>query len=234
MAETQAIPAPEEVEVRPRAPIVERVRRPLAPKPSPIIPASGVAGRALFLVVTAMCYLASITLGASLLVRNQIDEWTSDISNQATVQVRPVDGVDVELQVNEAITVLMSTQGVMSADPMTARESSALLEPWLGSAQVLEELPIPRLIAVEIDRQNPPDLAQLATTLESTVEGATIDDHRRWQSGLTRMAASLQMVAFAVIVLVGATTMAIIIFATRAAIASNREIIEVLHLTGAT
>jgi len=228
------MPAPGEVEVRPRAPVMERARRPLAPKPSPIIPASGVAGRALFLVVTAMCYLASITLGASLLVRNQIDEWTSDISNQATVQVRPVDGIDIETQVADAVAILLSSDGVVSAQPMSARESSDLLEPWLGSAQVLEDLPIPRLIAVEINQEKQVDVAAIGEMLASTVEGATMDDHRRWQSGLTRMAASLQMVAFAVIVLVGATTMAIIVFATRAAIAGNREIVEVLHLTGAT
>jgi cell division transport system permease protein len=234
MAETRVVPAPQAVPAHPRAPAAGHTRRLLAPRPSPIIPSSGVAGRPLFLVVTAMCYLASITLGASLLVRSQIAEWTADISNEATVQVRPVDGFDIESTVAQAVSILAATEGVVSADPMSARESSALLEPWLGSANVLEDLPIPRLIAVEIDLDNPPDMAALATTLANAVEGASIDDHRRWRSSLTRMASSLQLVAMAVIILVGATTAAIIVFATRAAIAGNREIIEVLHLTGAT
>lgn len=211
-----------------------RARRPLAPKPSPIIPSDGVAGRPLFLVITVMCYLACITIGGSLLVDNLIDDWTADIGSQVTVQVRPIDGVDLDGQVASAVAVLVSTDGVIGADPMTVGEATELLEPWLGSGNVLEDLPIPRLVAVEIDRENPPDLTRLGQILESEVAGASIDDHRRWQTGLTRMAASLQVIAYSVIGLVALTTMAIIVFATRAAMAGNREIIEVLHLTGAT
>lgn len=234
MAEAEVIAAPEEVEVRPRAPAAERIRRPLAPRPSPIIPVSGVAGKPLFLVVTVMCYLACITLGATLLVRHQIDDWTADISSQITVQVRPVEGIDPDRQVADAVAVLSGIEGVVGVNPMSVGEASALLEPWLGSGNVLADLPIPRLIAVEIDREAPPDFELLGNRLAASVAGASVDDHRRWQSGLTRMAASLQMVALAVIVLVGATTMAIIVFATRAAMSGNRDIIEVLHLTGAT
>jgi cell division transport system permease protein len=218
---------------RSRAP-AEPVRRQLAPKPSPIIPASGVAGRPLFLVVTVMCYLACVTVGASLIVRNAIDTWTSDISAQVTVQVRPIEGGDVDAAVNNAVALLVSTPGVEGADPMSVREASELLEPWLGSGNVLEELPIPRLIAVELNTAEPPDLAALAKRIENEIPGATLDDHGRWQSGLIRMASSLQVIAVGVILLVSLMTMAIIVFATRAAMAGNREIVEVLHLTGAT
>lgn len=218
---------------RPRAP-AEPQRRPLAPKPSPIIPASGVAGRPLFLVVTVMCYLACITVGASLLIRDKIHTWTADISSQVTVQIRPVEGADTDAAVADAVALLAATPGVAGADPMSALEASALLEPWLGATNLLEDLPIPRLVAVEIDSEAPPDLAALGQRIEDEVPGATLDDHRRWQAGLIRMASSLQVIALAMILLMGLTTMTIIVFATRAAIAGNREIIEVLHLTGAT
>lgn len=211
-----------------------RVRRELPPKPSPIIPPGGVAGKPLFLVVTVMCYLACVTLGASLLVAGQIRAWTADIAGEITVQVRPADGTNVDQQVTAAVQLLVSTPGVVGADPITAEEAASLLEPWLGGGNVLDDLPIPRLISVEIDLENPPDLDALAGRLDSEVEGASLDDHRRWQSSLTRMAASLQTVAWAVIVLVTGTTLAVIVFATRAAMAGNRDIVEVLHLVGAS
>ncbi|MFV2093577.1 MAG: cell division protein FtsX [Hyphomicrobiales bacterium] len=211
-----------------------RIRHDIAPKPSPVIPADGIAGRPLFLVVTVMSYLASVTLGASLLVAGLISNWTADIAQEITVQIRPVDGVSIDTQVTTAVQLLTATPGVNSADPISLEEAAALLEPWLGSGNVLEDLPIPRLIAVKIDTENPPDLDALAGRLDSEVEGATLNDHRRWQTGLRRMAASLQTIAWAVIVLVSGTTLSIIIFATRAAMAGNREIIEVLHLVGAT
>lgn len=211
-----------------------RVRREMPPKPSPIIPPGGVAGRPLFLVVTVMCYLACVTLGASLLVSGQISNWTSDIAGEITIQVRPSDSANIDQQVAAAVQLLVSTAGVVGADPMTSEEAAELLEPWLGGGNVLDDLPIPRLIAVEIDLENPPDLDALAGRLDSEVEGATLDDHRRWQGGLQRMAASLQIIAWAVIVLMAATTLAIIVFATHAAMSGNRIIIEVLHLVGAT
>ncbi len=211
-----------------------RVRQDLPPKPSPVIPSDGIAGRPLFIVVTVMCYLAAVTLGASLLVSIQISNWTADIAQEITVQIRPVDGVSIDAQVTTAVQLLAATPGVRSADPITLEEAAELLEPWLGSGNVLEDLPIPRLIAVEIDTENPPDLDALAGRLDSEVEGATLNDHRRWQTGLRRMAASLQIIAWAVIILVSGTTLSIIVFATRAAMAGNREIIEVLHLVGAT
>lgn len=211
-----------------------RVHRDLPPKPSPVIPSGGIAGRPLFIVVTVMCYLACVTLGASLLVSGQISDWTSDIAEEVTVQIKPVDGASIDAQVAAAVQLLASTPGVVGADPISAEEAASLLEPWLGGGNVLEGLPIPRLISVEIDIDDPPDLDRLAGRLDSEVEGASLDDHRRWQSSLRRMATSLQTIAWAVIVLVCGTTLSIIVFATRAAMAGNRDIIEVLHLVGAT
>ncbi len=233
MADVQPI-MPEHVDARAQVPTVELARRVMPPKPSPIIPSSGVAGKPLFLVVTAMCYLASITLGASLLISNKINEWTSDVSNEITVQIRPMRGINSETQVADAISILNNTAGVTRSEPMSREDSFALLEPWLGSAHLLDDLPIPRLIAIEIDLKNPPNLPELSARIEAEVSGATIDDHRRWQIGLARMASSMQLIAAAVIALVGATTIAVIVFATRAVIAGNREVIQVLHLTGAT
>ena len=227
-AERVALPGPSTGVTGPR------IRRELPPKPSPVIPSDGIAGRPLFIVVTVMCYLASVTLGASLLISGQISQWTADIAQEITIQIRPVEGVSIDTQVTTAVQLLAATPGVRGADPIDQEEAAALLEPWLGSGNILDDLPIPRLIAVEIDTDNPPDLDALAGRLDSEVEGASLDDHSRWQSGLRRMAASLQTIAWAVIVLVSGTTLSIIVFATRAAMAGNREIIEVLHLVGAT
>ena len=212
----------------------EAARRDMPAKPSPIIPLGGIAGRPLFIVITVMCYLACITLGASLLVSGQISDWTADISQEVTVQIRPTEGANIDAQVTAAVQLLAATPGVLGADPMDPEEAASLLEPWLGGGNVLDDLPIPRLISVEIDINEPPDLDGLSARLGEDVVGASLDDHRRWQGSLRRMATSLQTIAWAVIVLVVGTTLAIIVFATRAAMAGNRDIIEVLHLVGAS
>ena len=41
---------------------------------------------------------------------------------------------------------------------------------------------MPRLISIEIDRSEPPDLDALRNAVESTFPAAKLDDHRRWQA----------------------------------------------------
>ena len=46
-----------------------------------------------------------------------------------------------------------------------------LLEPWLGQSDALKALPVPRLIAIELDRDTPPDLDALARRIWRAVQG---------------------------------------------------------------
>ncbi len=209
-------------------PTSTRVRR-----TAQIMPDSGVTGHTLTIVMTIMCYLACLALGALILINNAIDTWTSDISRQVTVQVRPLRGADVEAEVLKAQAILEETPGILSVDALSLSDAAELLEPWLGETGLLEELPIPRLIEVSIDRGAPPDLDALSARLEAEVLGATLDTHRRWQDQLVRMAGTLRLIGYSVLILISFTTIAIIVYATRSAMFSNRHIVEVLHLVGA-
>jgi cell division transport system permease protein len=62
----------------------------------------------------------------------------------------------------------------------------------------------------------------------------SIDDHRRWQRQLRTITRSFALGGVAILLLVAAATTAIIVSATKSAMASNRDIVEVLHFVGAT
>ena len=126
-----------------------------------IVPAASISGRALFFVLAIMSFLACITVGSVAVIATAAADWRSDISGEITVQVRPLDGVDVTGSVASAIEVIRATPGVESANVMSDQELRELLEPWLGGDVDLEELPVPRLIVVGIDRAAPPDTADL-------------------------------------------------------------------------
>src|SRR5690606_31975078 len=98
----------------------------------------------------------------------------------------------------------------------------------------LDALPLPRLIALELDRTAPPDLDTVRAGLSGRFEGATLDDHRRWQQQITTITQSFSLGGMAILALVAMATTAIIISATKSSMASNREIVEVLHFVGAT
>src|SRR4051812_3506979 len=117
---------------------------------SPIVPRASIAGRALIAVVAIMTFLASITTGAVLLVAASAAEWQSEVASEITVQVRPAAGRDLGRDSTAAAEVLRSQPGIVDVRPFSKEQSAKLLEPWLGSGLMLDELPVPRVIVARI------------------------------------------------------------------------------------
>lgn len=201
---------------------------------TPIVPAGSVTGRSLTLVVTIMCFLACLTAGAVYMINQSAAAWLKDIASEVTVQIEPRERADTDRLVKEVTALLVAQPGIRSVRPLSTEESTALIEPWLGQSEALKSLPIPRLIAIELDRVSPPDFTALRHRLATDFKGVVLDDHRQWQQQIRTITRSFALGGLAILMLVGAATTAIIISATRSAMASNREIVEVLHFVGAT
>jgi cell division transport system permease protein len=195
---------------------------------APIVPAGNVVGHALMIVIAIMTFLACLTIGAVSLVQSTAATWQSQISTEATIQIRPVEGQDMEALLNQASTIAQGFAGVKST-----RIIERLLEPWLGTGLDIDELPVPRLVIVTLDEASPPDFAAIRAALVKEVPGASFDDHRNWVDRLVSMARSTVLIGTAVLALVIAATVLTVIFATRGAMAGNGHIIEVLHFIGA-
>jgi cell division transport system permease protein len=201
---------------------------------APVIPPASVTGRSLTLVIAIMCFLACLTAGAVWMFKESSHAWTRDIASEITVQVIPQENGSIEKSIADVVSYLQKQHGITSVKPLSLDDSAGLLEPWLGSADALKSLPVPRLIAVEVDRGDPPDLLEIGTALGREFKGVSLDDHRRWQQQIRAVTRSFALGGIAILALVAAATTAIIVSATRSAMASNREIVEVLHFVGAT
>jgi cell division transport system permease protein len=201
---------------------------------APIVPAGSVTGRSLTLVISIMCFLACLTAGAVYMMNQSASAWLKDIASEVTVQVEGRDKADSEKVLNDVAAFLNQQPGIVKARVLSLGESGGLLEPWIGNAEALKTLAVPRLIALELDRRTPPDFEPLRAKLASTFKGVFLDDHRQWQTQIRTVTRSFALGGLAILLLVAAATTAIIISATRAAMASNREIVEVLHFVGAT
>jgi cell division transport system permease protein len=200
---------------------------------SQIVPSASIAGNALTVVIAIMSFLACLTAGAVYMVNRSAQAWVNDITSEITVELDPINTADIEKKMTLVSLFLAKQKGITQVKPLTAEDSAKLLEPWLGETTALSALPIPRLIAVEIDRSNPPDIALIKDALTQNFEGVTLDDHRRWQAEIKTLTRSAALGGLAVLGLVAAATIAVIVSATRSAMATNREIIEVLHFVGA-
>ncbi|MCW5696226.1 MAG: ABC transporter permease [Bauldia sp.] len=200
--------------------------------PGPIVPANSIAGNALMIVVAIMSFLACITVGAVTLVRDAAHDWQQDVLREVTVQIVPLDGADIEAGTARALAILRQTPGIGSATALSTAQNETLLEPWLGGLD-MSELPIPRLIVVEVADAAAIDFAALGAQIAAEVPGAVLDDHRMWTDRLRSMANVTVLVGFAVLLLVFAATVLSVVFATRGAMAGNQGIVSVLHFVGA-
>ena len=209
-------------------------KRRFAPGKAPIVPPGSVTGRSLTVVIAIMGFLACLTAGAVYMINQSAWAWLRDVGGEVTVQVKPDGSVEeVERRSQEIVKFLTGQIGVGEVQLLTLTQSAELVEPWLGQISAVKELPLPRLIAVRIDRANSPDLVTLRAAVTSKFPMATLDDHRAWQQQIRRVTGSLALGGIAVIILMGTATVAVVVSAVRSAMASNREIIEVLNFVGA-
>jgi len=204
------------------------------PPTAPIVPAASVTSRSLTLVIAIMCFFACLTAGAVYMMNKSASGWLRNLASEITVQIEPSANTDANKTVSEVIEFLQRQRGVVAATAIPVSTSRTLLEPWLGNTDALEELPIPRLIALQLDQNASLDFAILRANLSQQFPTATLDDHRQWQTQIKTVTRSFALGGLAILLLVGAATTAIIVSATRSAMMSNREIVEVLHFVGAT
>jgi cell division transport system permease protein len=199
----------------------------------PLVPAGSIAGRALVSVIAIITFLSCLTAGGAILVSDASQGWRSEISREVTIQIKPAASVDTEAEVEKAAATARAAAGVADVQVFSKEDSERLLEPWLGSGLDLSQLPIPRLIVVKMGDHRAPDLAALRSALAAHAPHASLDDHSLWLSRLDTMADAIVVFAVALFLLMISAMMLAIGFATRGAMAGNREIIEVLHFVGA-
>jgi cell division transport system permease protein len=202
-------------------------------KMAPIVPLQNVAGRSLISVIAIMTFLSCLTVGAVSLVSDSAAVWENQIAREATIQVKPADGLDMEAALDTAARIAGGFAGVTEARIVDKEATSRLLEPWLGAGLDIDELPVPRLVVITIDEDSPPDFDQMRAMLAPEVPTATLDDHRTWVDRLVSMAHTTVTIGMAVLILMLSATVLSVVFATRGAMAGSGHIIEVLHFVGA-
>jgi cell division transport system permease protein len=200
---------------------------------APIVPEKSVAGRTLLLLITIMSFLSAVTLGGVVLVQKSAIAWSADVGREVTIQIRPVEGEVMDSNLRTAVSLAEATPGVASARALTIEESQKLLEPWLGAGLDLTAIEIPRLVVVQLADPVEADIEGLGRNL-AAVKGASLDTHAAWRQQLNTMAGTIVVSGLLVLVLIGAATVLAIVFATRGAMATNREIVDVLHYIGAS
>jgi cell division transport system permease protein len=218
---------------RPAKPAAAPAPRPPVTGRSAIVPPQTIAGRALVLVIAIMTFLAGLTIVGVSVVEDAARAWRSDIGREVTIEVRPMDGTTPAAEVQKAVALAQEFPGVSGARALSDTETQRLLEPWLGAGVDLGSLPVPRLIVVSLDDPAAFDVKALAAAVAKDVRGGSVDDHALWIDRLAAMANSTVFAGLGILMLMLIAMVLSVVFATNAAMAGNRDVIEVLHFCGA-
>ena len=193
-----------------------------------LLPKEDAREAALFFVVCALCFLAALAGLAARSAYAVADDWTDRVSGQITIRVQ-----GGESDAAKAEAVVAAFPGIRSAHSLSREEAEDLLKPWLGAGGVPADLPLPHLIAAEAA----PDVGELGPGLKAALTTAgletEVDDHVTWSRDIRSTTSSAGLAAIAAVGLLGATAIAVIAFATHATLLARRDIVELLHLSGA-
>ncbi len=203
-------------------------------RPAPLLPREAAQDILLVFVTGVLCFFACLAVICTLAADRAAGGWTDQLKDSATVLIRPVGDESADTAAGRAAAALGGVKGVSEARVLEKDRAEKLVEPWLGPAAQVGELPLPRMVTVQFEPRPPhPTAAQLAGALKGAGVDGVVDDHSRWIGDIVRAGDLARWAAIAAAALIVLSASAVIAFATRAGLAARHEIVEVLHLAGA-
>lgn len=194
-----------------------------------VVPPTGFTAQLTLFSAAAMAFLAVFALALALATGRLAERWSSELAETVTVRLSaPPEQMDE--QTVTVMEVLKTSPGIANARLLPDAEVEKLLEPWFGPDVPVEALPVPRLI--EVTEGEGFDADALRLRLQGEAPGAVLDDHTRWREPLVKAASRLRFLGLVSLLLIAATSAAMITLAAKASLAANGQVIRVLRLIG--
>jgi cell division transport system permease protein len=182
-------------------------------------------------VVALMIYLAALGGVGLIALDDTLRASEQVLATTLTLQV-PADTSDARLET--VLALLRQTAGIASVHLLEPSETARLLEPWLGPAVRLDELPVPRLIDLRTGPKPGIDVAALRTQLAAVVPDARLDDQLPWPKGMRAAARRIEGILVGGIAVALLLVAAMAVFAARTVLMADRSVAGLLHVLGAT
>lgn len=158
-------------------------------------------------------------------------DWQAQLSDTLTVQVMLESSEDWDAQTRRAGAALADAAPGADIELVSQEDAKALLRPWLGNASLPDDLPVPGLI--NLTGQNI-SAAQIQTALDGAGITANVDDNSRYADQLRGTARRLVGIGLGTLLLILIAGLSVNIFATRAGMTAQKDIIRVLVQVGAS
>lgn len=190
-------------------------------------------------ICALMVFIATLATTGGMTAYNSLQLWQKSVAESLTVQIPTYDEDGnarnelVYKDIENTLMLLRTTPGVLGAMVLNEDQMQELMVPWLGTDVAVSELPLPKLIDVNVDASNPPLLEQLKADLADKVPGAILDSHRIWLGDLVRLANALLGLVCFILTLMFITIAIAIIYITNASLSIQEYELSLVHMLGA-
>jgi cell division transport system permease protein len=184
-------------------------------------------------VMAIMVYLSALAATGSLLLNAGFEDWAGSLQGRITVQVTGADKDLIVAQSFEIQETLQRTPGIKSVRILSDEEISLLLEPWLGSGNITEDLPLPMMMDVLINNGAYINLGALESKVKQISDSVYLDDHGQWLNSFYDLANMIEYMSVGILFMVLIVSVCIVIFATKSSMSEHKKTLKIMHLMGA-
>lgn len=198
-------------------------------KETPLLPVSDAREAALFFVIGALCFLAALAALTTRGTYKAAAAWGAQIEGEITVVMRGTDRRAAEGLAND----VGKLASVLEARVLSREEITTLLEPSLGAGGVPAGLPLPIIMAVQADTASGDPTEAIEVQMKRAGIEGDVAGNAGYSATVGATLGTMRLVALSIVALLSATAIAVIAFATHAALLARKDIVDVLHLSGA-
>ncbi len=202
--------------------------------PGSLLPKEDGTQGALLFVIAVLAFLACLSAIGAIASERAAEGWKDQLIGSATVLVRASGLESADAAAARAAETLAGVKGVAEARALDKAKGDALVARFIGPDPLPADLPIPRLVAVEFNSKHPATTADLRRALEADGLDATVEDHSLWTAQIMRTGALARWAAIGLFFLISGAAGALVAFATRQGLDARRDLVEILHYSGAS
>ncbi|MEO9599226.1 FtsX-like permease family protein [Parasphingorhabdus sp.] len=186
-------------------------------------------------VIAIMIFLTVLAAAAGLAMTQAMIDVSDELSSKATVQIIEANPQTRSRQAGVAAERLRSLPLIKEVRVLPSEEIEALMEPWLGTQDIADNIPLPALIDLKLVRvATEAEYQSLRDTLQSIAPEVRVEPSSSYIAPVVSLVRSFQWIAFGLVGLLALATAAAVIIAARSALNTHRETIAVVHLLGGT
>lgn len=182
-------------------------------------------------IVAFMVYLACLTMIASINMNHYIADKSATLNNAITIQI---PGTLRDEEREAVVTFLKQLDDLEEVAVLPERDVKALLEPWLGTGDAVDALPLPAIVEARFKAGSFSDAAELRQKVQELNPAVEVDDHHSWLEKLNAFTHSVQLVAAIIVLMIIGITVAVVVLAARTGLKLHSGAINILHMIGAT